>query len=252
MLQLARTARGDHGHAHRVGNGAGHVQRKALTHAVGVHGRQQNLACAALHALNGPLHRIQAGVDASAIDVHIPAATLTRLHIHRQHNALAAKLHGAFRDKIRVSHRGAVDGDLVRAQAEDLPDLVDLADAAAHRKGNEHLLGHAADHVQHGGTAFMRRVDVQQDKLVRAGLVIADSCLDRVAGIADVHKVDALDHAAVADIQARDDAFGQHPETPFHSAKRLSIRRPASPDFSGWNCVAMTFPRQIAAVKVWP
>ena len=234
VLHLARATRGDHWHAHRIRNRAGHIQRKAVAHAVGVHGGQQNLACAALHTVDGPFHCVQARVDASAVDVHVPAAfVLTGFDVHRQHDALAAELHRALRDKIGVAHRRAVDAHLVRAQAENLADLINLADAAAHSEGNEHLLGHAADHVQHGGATLMGRVDVQEDKLVRAGLVVADGGFHRVARIADVHKVDALDHSSVADIKAGNDTLGQHAEPPFHSANRLSIFSPASPDFSG-------------------
>ena len=44
----------------------------------------------------------------------------------------------------------------------------------------------------------------------------------------------ALDDLAVADVHAGDDALGQHQAQTSRKLRR--IVRPASPDFSGWNC----------------
>ncbi len=56
----------------------------------------------------------------------------------------------------------------------------------------------------------MRGGDVEEDELVGA-LAVVDGCeLDRVAGVHEVHEVDALDHATLVYVEARDDALGQH------------------------------------------
>ena len=47
-------------------------------------------------------------------------------------------------------------------------------------------------------------------ELVGALGVVPRRQLDRVAGVADVDEVDALDHAPVADVEARDDALAVH------------------------------------------
>ena len=65
---------------------------------------------------------------------------------------------------------------------------------------------------QQGAAIFVGRGNVQEAKLVGAGLVIDDGLLHRIAGIAQAFKIDALDHAAAMDIEAGDDADGQHGE----------------------------------------
>ena len=50
--------------------------------------------------------------------------------------------------------------------------------------------------------------DVEKDQLVGALLIIQARLFDRVARIAQVHKVDAFDDASILDIEAGDDPFG--------------------------------------------
>src|SRR5690606_27315176 len=57
---------------------------------------------------------------------------------------------------------------------------------------------------------FDRRRHVEEDELVGALGGVARGQLDRVAGVAEADEVDALDGAAVADVEAGDDAAGEH------------------------------------------
>ena len=84
------------------------------------------------------------------------------------------------------------------------------ADAAAHGERDEDAVGHAAHHVDDDIAALVAGGDVQEDQLVGALAVVDLRLLDRIAGVAQVEKVDPLDHAAVLDVQAGDDAFGEH------------------------------------------
>src|SRR5690606_41975540 len=54
--------------------------------------------------------------------------------------------------------------------------------------------------------------DVEERDLVRAGGVVAARELDRVARVAQVGEVDALDDATGVDVEARDDADGRSEE----------------------------------------
>src|SRR5262245_57464919 len=92
--------------------------------------------------------------------------------------------------------------------------------------------------------AFQRRGDVEDDDFVDAFHVVALRQLRGIARMAQLLELNALDHLAVADIHARDDAFGQHSASaPRAAAERLRatsrklrmICSPASLDFSGWN-----------------
>ena len=70
--------------------------------------------------------------------------------------------------------------------------------------------GDPADDVDEGVTALGRRGDVEQAQLVGTLRVVGPSGLDRIAGVAQALEVDALDHAAVLDVEAGDDAAFQH------------------------------------------
>ena len=57
---------------------------------------------------------------------------------------------------------------------------------------------------------LVRRRDVEEDELVGALGVVAGGELDRVAGVAEVDEVGALDDAAAIDVEAGDDALEDH------------------------------------------
>src|SRR5256885_2103318 len=74
--------------------------------------------------------------------------------------------------------------------------------------------------------------------------VVAARELGGIARGAEPLEVHALDDLSVADVEARDDAFGQHEDSQNASARKFfSMCRPTSPDFSGWNCTPATRPR---------
>ena len=54
------------------------------------------------------------------------------------------------------------------------------------------------------------RGDVEEGQLVGALLVVAGGDLDRIAGVAQLDEVDALDDAAGGDVEAGNDSFGEH------------------------------------------
>ena len=58
--------------------------------------------------------------------------------------------------------------------------------------------------------ALVRGGDVEEDQLVGALGVVALGQLDRVAGVAQVDEVGALDDAAGVDVEAGDDALQGH------------------------------------------
>ena len=56
----------------------------------------------------------------------------------------------------------------------------------------------------------MGRRDVEKAQLVGAGGVIGDRRFDGIAGIAQIDKVDALDHPAVLDVETGNHAHLEH------------------------------------------
>ena len=70
-------------------------------------------------------------------------------------------------------------------------------------------VGRPRDDIDHRLAAVAAGRDVEKDQFVRAFAVVEGGQLDRIAGIAQVDELDALDHATIGHIEAGDDAAGQ-------------------------------------------
>ena len=101
--------------------------------------------------------------------------------------------------------------------------------------GAGHLLEQLVPRLVTGG-------DVEPAQLVGALLGVAQGGFDRLAAVAQVDELDALDDAAARDIKTGDDATAQH-QRPSQARKRRRSWRPASAERSGWNCAPATDPR---------
>jgi hypothetical protein len=64
--------------------------------------------------------------------------------------------------------------------------------------------------VQQDVARVRRGGDVEEGQLVGALAVVAAGDLDRIAGVAQLHEVDALDDAAGGHVQAGNDSLGEH------------------------------------------
>ena len=113
-------------------------------------------------------------------------------------------------DHLRVGHRRRVEADLVGAGVEQPAHVVHRAHAAAHGERDEDLRGHRLDDVQDQVAPVAGGGDVEEGQLVGALLVVARGDLHRVAGVAQFDEVDALDDPAAGDVEAGNDAFGEH------------------------------------------
>ena len=70
--------------------------------------------------------------------------------------------------------------------------------------------GRATHHVEQDAAVLVARGDVEEAELVGARRVIGQRAFDRIAGIAQALEIDALDDAAVLDVEAGDDAGLEH------------------------------------------
>ena len=130
--------------------------------------------------------------------------------------------------KERSRDGGGVDRDLVGARAQQHADVVQRAHAAAHGKRHEAALRRLAHHVEDDAALLVARADIEEAKLVGSGLVVGRGGLDRIAGIAQIDEVYALDHAAVFHVEAGDDAHFEHAAFQFiHNFKALRARASA-------------------------
>ena len=134
--------------------------------------------------------------------------------------ALVAERRGCRRERVRVLDGGRVHRHLVRAGVEQPPYVLDGADAPADGEGDEHLLRHVFHHVDDRLAPVRACGDVEEDELVRALAVVEGGELDGVPGVAQIDEGRALDDAPAGDVQARDDALGEHGPNRIPDARR--------------------------------
>ena len=101
---------------------------------------------------------------------------------------------------------GGVDRDLVGPGEQQRARILDRAHPAADGQRHEAHFRRAPDDVEQRPAPFVAGGDVEEAQLVRPGRVIGARLLDRVAGILEIDEVDALDHAAIGDVETGDDA----------------------------------------------
>ena len=179
---------------------AGQLEVVAVLGPVAVHARQHDLAGAALGGLGGPADRV-AALDpppaAGHVDVPGRSRAGDRAGVDGDDDALRAEDLGELADQLRPGERRGVDADLVGAGVEDRLGVGDRPDAAADRERDEDLVGGPPGELDDRVAVLVRGGDVEEDELVGALGVVAGGELDRVAGVADVDEVGALDDAAV-------------------------------------------------------
>ena len=127
------------------------------------------------------------------------------LGVDRDDDALGAELLGSLAHDVPIGDRGRIDRGLVRARQQKAADVVGGADAAADRQRHETDFRRAPDDVEEDAAVFVACGNVQEAQFVRARSVVSDGALDRIAGVAQIDEVDALDDAAVLDVETGDD-----------------------------------------------
>ena len=123
---------------------------------------------------------------------------------------MAAKRKRPGSDDRGVRQRSGVERHLVSARGNHLPHVGNVLETATHSIGNVHFLARSRCHRDGRLASFVGGSDVEEDDLVGTLLVVGVGQVDRVARIAQVDEVHALDDAPVLHVQARDDALGQH------------------------------------------
>src|SRR5208283_3287310 len=114
-----------------------------------------------------------------------------------------------------------IDTDLVGAGVDDAPRVLHSADAAADSERDDDLARGAVHNVDHRVAVVAGGGDVEEDELVGALFVVARGQLDGIAGVAQADEIDALDDAAGGDVEAGDDAFGEHGSDPHEVGDNL-------------------------------
>ena len=209
MLRSGSTTRGDHRHLYRIAHRPDQLEVVAGARAVAIPAGEQDLAGALRRRLARPTDRIDAGALAAALDQDLEAA-VAPCRIDRQDRALAAEVLGDRGEQRRLLHGCGVDRDLVGAGLEQRPCIVEAAHAAADGQRNAQLRTYALHRLDLVAAALGRRRDVEDHDLVGPLRLVQRGALGRIAGVAQALEAHALDHAAVAHVEAGDDARRQH------------------------------------------
>ena len=139
---LAGSARGDHRHLDGVGERARQREVVAGPRAVGVDRGDEQLAGAALDGLDGPVDGVAPARVLAGVRDDLPG-----LRVDRADDGLRAELVGEPGEDRRVVERGAVDGDLVGAGAQERAGVLEARDAAADRERDRQLGGRPLDQL---------------------------------------------------------------------------------------------------------
>ena len=186
------------GTLHRVADRARQLEVEADLGAVAVHAGEQDLAGAALGHAPRPVHRVEAGVLAPAVGVDVPARRRPARAWRRSRRRCTARR--TCREASRITSGSATAAELKLTLSA--PALSSRRTSSTVRtppptvSGMKTCDGHRLDHVQDQVAPVAGGGDVEEGELVGALLVVARGDLHRVAGVAQLDEVDALDDAA--------------------------------------------------------
>ena len=130
--------------------------------------------------------------------------------VHGYYDALRAKAAGQLVDQCGAGQHGGVEADLVGAIEQQHLHVGNGTDAATHGEGDIDLPGYFAHQRQKRSALFIRGRDVEKNELIGTLGGVAGRQGHRVAGVAQALEADALDGAAVFDVEAGNEAFGEH------------------------------------------
>src|SRR5699024_4201110 len=160
-----------------------------------------------------PGQRIQTSGLAPAVGEYLPVwsgfAGRRLFGVNGADNALVAIAGGGFTNQLGIGDRRRINGHLVRAPGQQPLNVRQAAQAATYGERDEDFVGHALHQVEQRVAALVTGRDIEQDQFVGAGLVVAARQFDRIDGLLQIDKARALDHLAILDIQAGNDAFRQ-------------------------------------------
>ena len=210
MVERAGPAGGDDRNRNRRRDGCCHLAVEAGARAVAVHRRQQNLAGAARFRFTRPLDRITIRGGGSAARENSKAPIRCPFRIDGHDDGLAAVSIGQTGHERRVGQSRTVEADLVSPSVDRCRGIIRASNAAADGERDEQLTRDRADRVCECTAALERRRDVEDHELVDPFDVVTPGEGRGISGVTKSLELHALDHGAIADIEAGDDSFGEH------------------------------------------
>ena len=211
VLQIAHTAGGYNRNRHRIADRTGYRQVITFFGAVAIHTGKQDFPGAKFRHFDRPLHRINAGRFTPAVGENLPARRFTvhtdLFRVYRHHYALGTKTIRSRFHKLRVVDSRRVDADFISTGIEHGAYVIHGANTAANRERDKHFAGDFLHRMHRGIAPFVSGGDIEKSDFIGAIVVIALGDLHRITSIADTDKIDALNHTAIIDIEAGNNAF---------------------------------------------
>ena len=230
VLQGAYAAARHHRHADRIADGPRQLEVEALSRAVAIHRREQDLPDTALGRLGRPGQDVDAGRGATAVQVHLEgafgksaddgprrlASIAHTTHCEPNSPAISPISSGRWTAAVFTLTLSAPARSIRRASSSERipPPTVN---------GMNTCSADPVHHVDRRLTGVARRRDVEEHQLVGALGVVAGGQLDRITGVAQVDEVGALDDPPVGDVEAGNDPGHLHRRTPASTASASGI-----------------------------
>lgn len=211
--RVSCTTAGNHRYIHCVAHRRCNRQIVTILGTVAVHAGEDNFASSQPLDFAGPCDRFEAGRGPPPVNVDLPElfpVPLNSLRIDVDDDTLGAESLGGLTDKLGILASGRVDAHFVTPGLQQLPNVVDRSNTTPDRERHENLLGGPPDDIQHDPSVFMAGSDVEKNELIGSLGLISLRYLHGVPGIAKIEKVGPFHHSSAMDVQARDNAFGEH------------------------------------------
>src|SRR5690606_13748993 len=129
------------------------------------------------------------------------------------HHALRSELGCQLGGELWSADRRRVHRHLVGTGPQQSTSVVDRPDASPDGEGDEDVFGYVASQFDDGVALVGRCGDVEEHELVGAFEVVAGRQLHRIASVAQIDEVRALDDPTGVDVEAGDHPRGAHCST---------------------------------------
>src|SRR5687767_4105766 len=128
--------------------------------------------------------------------------------INGQYNALRSKFSCKLFDEFWILNGSGINTYFISSGFEQGCNITFTTYPTSNRKWNVNVLCNLPDNRRESFALFIGCRNVQEHQLVSTLLCIGRCKLNRVASIADVHKIDAFHSSPILNVEARYDSFG--------------------------------------------
>ena len=217
MFGVPGPAAGDHRDADGIRHRRGHRQIVPVLRAVRVHRREDDFAGPEFLDAPGPRHRFQPGrirppltwtSQSSRVPCWTRCGSMFTTVAQRPNFRATSAIRCGFFTAAELTLTFSAPAWISRVASSSVrmpPPTVN---------GMKICFRDAPDHVQHDVPPLVAGGDVEENQFVGAICLVAAGHFHRIAGVAQLTKVDALHDPAAVHVQARNDPLAEHSQRP--------------------------------------